>query len=86
MRQLLSEMDSEEVSEWMAFDQLEPLPDVSWSSGMVAATMCNLWGKRTKPFKPNDFMPVYRQTKTHSPEQDMALLDAMIARQPLQKL
>lgn len=84
VRQLLSEMDSQELSEWMAFDQIEPLPDPYWASGMVASTMCNLWGKRSKPYKPKEFMPTY-QVKP-SPAQDRAILDALMAKQPPQNV
>lgn len=81
VRQLLLELDSEELSEWMAYDQLEPLPDAHWDSGMMASTVVNMFGKANRRYKPTDFMPSYKCVKEHSPEHDMAILDAMIADQ-----
>lgn len=81
VRQLLSELDSEELSEWLAYDQLEPLPDAHWDSGMMASTVVNMFSKTNRRYKPTDFMPHYRISGRHDPEQDMAILDAMIAGQ-----
>lgn len=82
MKQLLSEIDSNELSEWMAYDRyVEPLPDLYWAAGMIASIMANLWGKKGRRFKPKDFMPIYRERVQRTPEQDVAILDAMCARQ-----
>ena len=43
------------ISEWLAYDQLDPIPDPNWLAGMQAATMVNLWSKSRS--KPDDFIP-----------------------------
>jgi hypothetical protein len=51
----MSEMDAEELAEWMVYDQLYHLPDSYWQAGMIAHTMacCMSKGKH----KITDFMP-----------------------------
>jgi hypothetical protein len=70
--QLLSEISSEELSEWMAYYQLEPFGDerADWRSGMMAATMANLQrSKNRAPYKPEDFMPQYDRPEQEWEEQ-----------------
>jgi len=58
--ELLRRLDSRELSEWMAYDQIEPLGEwrADLRAGIVAATLANVnRGKAQKPFKPEDFMP-----------------------------
>lgn len=55
-------MSSRELSEWMAFFQLEPwgCEMEDWRAGMVAATIANVnrdTKKQRKPYEPQDFMP-----------------------------
>ncbi len=59
MRQLLSELDSRELSEWMAYETVEPFGAVrdNLHAGVVAATVANVnRAKGDKTFSPDDFL------------------------------
>lgn len=64
--ELLDACTSEELTEWMAFDRLEPLGDarMDLGFGIVAAAVANWAGKTlpsgTDPLKPSAFMPLAR--------------------------
>ena len=60
VRELLARMGSDELTEWMAFYQLEPFGDfrADLRSAIVASTLANAHrSKEGKPFIPEDFMP-----------------------------
>lgn len=58
VRELGDRMDSAELSEWLAFDRVSPLPDPWLIGGIQAATMRNTFrGKRDRAAKPEDFIP-----------------------------
>jgi len=62
VRQLLAEMDSRELSEWAAYDLVEPFGP--WRedlrSGIVASTVANaLRGRNGRSYKPTDFLPTF---------------------------
>ena len=65
MAELLNKIDSRELSEWMAFYQLEPFGEWrdDYRAGMISATLANInRGKDTKPYDvQRDFMPFYPQ-------------------------
>lgn len=48
-------MSSNELSEWMAFDRIYPLPDPYRVGGILASTMVNLWSK--EKVSEEDFIP-----------------------------
>ncbi|MEW6048249.1 MAG: hypothetical protein AB1609_17530 [Bacillota bacterium] len=55
-------MSSRELSEWMAYFQLEPWGTEveDWRAGLVAATIANANRdpkRRRRPYEPRDFMP-----------------------------
>ena len=52
--QLETEMSSRELSEWMAFLRIHPLPDPHWSAALICSVVCNAWGATTSP---DDFLP-----------------------------
>ena len=57
---MLGRIESDELTEWMAFYQLEPFGDMraDLRSGVVAATFANAnRSKNAKAFTPEDFMP-----------------------------
>ena len=59
---MLSEISSHTLSEWMAYDRLEPWGEerADLRAGIIAATIANsMRGKKGKPFKPADFMPKF---------------------------
>ena len=57
--QLLSNIDSKELSEWMAFFQAEPFGEqrADLRSALISCVMANAWrGKKQKAFKLDDFI------------------------------
>jgi len=65
VRDLLSRIDSRELSEWQAFFSIEPMPEQrsDYRSGVIASVIANTnRGKNTKPFEPKDFIPDYEKT------------------------
>lgn len=59
VRELLSRMDSAELSEWLAYDQIDPLPDPYWCAALIASTIARCMG--AKSAKLEKFLP--RRTK-----------------------
>ena len=60
VRELLSRIDSKELTEWAAFYSIDPFGNVrsDIQSGIVASTIANCnRTKNSKTFKPIDFMP-----------------------------
>ena len=67
VRELLQRMGSDELSEWMAFYQLEPFGDyrADYRSGVVASTFANAHrAKDASPFRPEDFMSFLEKKRT----------------------
>ncbi len=67
VRELLARVGSDELTEWMAFYQLEPFGDMraDLRSGVVAATFANAHRtKDARTFTPEDFMPYIERTPT----------------------
>ncbi len=83
VRELLANVGSDELTEWMAFYQLEPFGDfrADFRSGMVAATFANAHrAKDAKPFTPEDFMPFVEKHKPKDdPQLNIAQFKAMFA-------
>lgn len=63
----VEQMDSAELSEWMAFDRVEPIGSLGadYRAGMVCATMANIHksSKVTKTYSPQDFMPFFKKAE-----------------------
>lgn len=60
VQELLERVSSRELTEWMAFYQLEPWGTEIWDfrAGLIAAAVANAHrGRKTRPFRPTDFMP-----------------------------
>ena len=79
VRELLARIDSRELSEWMAYYELNPFGSVrnDLQAGIVASTIANVnRGKNDKSFTPSDFMPY--MDKPQQSEGDMqAVMDAL---------
>lgn len=73
VRQLLANLDSHELTEWMAFERIEALGEAraDLRAGIIAAAVGN-HGNRTlqKPYRARDFMPYLER-----PEDKPILLD-----------
>jgi hypothetical protein len=60
VRQLLASLDSAELTEWQAFDRMEPIGEfrADLRAGIVASTVANYGGRDIREArKPSDFMP-----------------------------
>lgn len=79
VRELLARIDSRELSEWMAYYEVNPFGSVrdDLQAGIVASTIANVnRGKNDKSFTPSDFMPY--MDKPEQSEGDMqAVMDAL---------
>lgn len=59
---MLSEMDSRQYAEWMAYARLEPFGEdrADLRMGIIASTIANTSrGKGQKAYKPQDFIPQF---------------------------
>jgi len=65
-------MSSAQISEWMAYYNLEPFGDDWRQTGVVAGVIANVnrdAKKKRRPYEPEDFMPITkRQEQAQSPE------------------
>lgn len=75
--ELLGRIGSRELSEWMAFDSLEPFGEerADLRAGIVAATVANVNRdpkKQRTPYAPQDFLPKFEggagESAVKSPE------------------
>lgn len=62
--ELLERIEARELTEWMAFYQLEPFGDAraDLRAGTITAMIANVnrdAKKRRKPYQPQDFMPQF---------------------------
>ncbi len=65
-------MDSAELSEWLAFSQIEPLPNPYWIGANICHVIANSNSK--KRFSLSDFMPQLRHHTRQNEEQIKAVL------------
>lgn len=71
MEELLARVSSRELSEWRAYDTLEPIGERrgDYRAALVASTMANLWrGKNTRAAEIRDFLLEFGQED--EPEMD----------------
>lgn len=77
--ELMGRMDSAELSEWMAFDRICPLPDPWTIHGHLCALLWALSGQKKKA-EPADFIPASRPPRrAQSPAEIEARLRAWTA-------
>jgi len=79
VREMLARIDSKELSEWMAYYELNPFGTVrdDLQAGIVASTIANVnRGKNDKSFTPSDFMP-YMEKPQQSEGDMQAVMDAL---------
>lgn len=74
MEELLHRISSRELTEWMAYYQLEPWGEerADLRAGIIAATVANAARdpkKRRRPFRPEEFMPKFDRRRQSWQEQ-----------------
>jgi len=87
VREMLNKMGSDELTEWMAFYQLEPFGDfrADYRSGVIASTFANAHrAQDASPFRVEDFMPFLEQDQPNkrlkeNPNVNVARFKAMLA-------
>jgi hypothetical protein len=83
VRELLAKLGSDELSEWMAFYQLEPFGDfrADYRSALMTSTFANAHRhKDSPPFSPEDFMPfIERQPSMSDAKSNAMRLKAMFS-------
>jgi hypothetical protein len=81
--ELLSRTDSHELTEWMAYEQIDPFGEwrADWRAAMLASVMANIWrGKNTKATTPDDFMPEFGPRKEQTWQDMRNMADVIFGR------
>ena len=81
VRELLNRIDSRELSEWVAYDTLEPIGSVrvDLAGAVVASTVANCHrGKDQPAFTPMDFMLLQDRDVEDEVEQGASLVGAKL--------
>lgn len=78
---MLASMSSRELSEWMAYYELEPFGEgrADLRAGTVAAVVARSAG--SKSAKPSDFMPDFERDQDHDADDLRAKFRALTSRQ-----
>lgn len=80
VRELAGSIDSEELSEWMAFDAFQPLPDPHYGAASINATLCNLLTTKGPRKAAADFYPARRrldQVEEQSPGEIIGIFEGI---------
>lgn len=85
--ELLDRLTSEELTEWMVYDAMEPIGQhrLDYGFGILSALVANVNRKKGgKPFRPIDFMPFLRdpdegKTMMHDTESALAFFETLAA-------
>ena len=78
LEELLNTISSDEISLWLAREQIEPLYDPWLGSALVAHTTARAAGNKCKV---TDFYPRHKKTKKQSAAEQMSVLKAAAAAQ-----
>lgn len=85
VREMLQRIDSRELTEWMAYYELEPFGAMRGDlhAGIIASTIANTHRdpkQRKQPFEPGDFMPDFagdRRPQPQSWQQQLQMVEAL---------
>jgi hypothetical protein len=81
VRDMLEGMDSNELSEWLAYDNIYGLPDAYFVAGQVCATLVSVMtGKESNPA---DFVPFFRPQRRKQGVKDHMSIMRSIAKRGL---
>lgn len=79
VRRVGEEIDSRELSEWIAFDRIEPFEDGYWQAAMVASTIAQALGSRVTL---QDLLPrIEGERREQSPEEGLRVMRGLVAKQ-----
>jgi hypothetical protein len=72
---LLRELDSEELSLWLAYDGLDGIPDLNWSAARICATtVAALTGRKSSLW---DHMPRQKESRALPAEEGLRVMQAI---------
>jgi hypothetical protein len=78
VRELEGSISSAELSEWIAYNAIDPMPDPAYEAGLQCAVMANMWTSKGKA-KPEDFMRLARPVRILSGEEGLAFFSRLKA-------
>ena len=55
---IMREMSSWELTYWFAYDQIHPIEEASWCSGLVVSEMWKAQNSKNQHSVPEDFLPL----------------------------
>lgn len=85
MNELLGQISSREITEWMAYDKLEPFGErrADLRAGIVASTVANVFRnakEHPRAFRADEFMPDFeRGLQRQTWEEQLALVEMLNA-------
>jgi hypothetical protein len=82
VRRLLTELDSRELTAWMAYEAVEPFGErrANLHAGIVAATVANVnRDKHARAFQPTDFLLEFGREKVVDEDAQMEAMRAQMA-------
>jgi len=79
--EFISKHDSYQLSEQIAFEAIDPTPDLNWHFGQLDSILARLLGDGKKKWTPQDFMQGKKVVKLReqSPGEQMAIFGAIAA-------
>lgn len=80
---MLGRISSRELSEWIAFDQLEPIgePRDDYRAGLICSVLATVHsGRSGRQYRPIDFMSFAEKPQAPTPEQAFGQLLALAKR------
>lgn len=79
--ELLTRVSSRELTEWMAYYELEPFGEerADLRAGIIASTVANVNRAKGKAYQPQDFMPKFGRRGARSWQELMAAVERMNA-------
>ena len=83
VRELLARIDSHELSEWLAYYQIEPFGETraDMRAALIAMIMANIYRKKNQPpFNLGDFMFKFEPSKPQSVEEMKAICKSIANR------
>lgn len=77
-REMMSRMSSAELSEWLAYDRISPIPDSYWQTALIASTVANMLGKKRRTLE--EFLPRKKgKEKKQSGPQMVSLINSIVS-------
>jgi hypothetical protein len=91
VRQLLQQIDSQELTEWMAYSTIEPFGEsvADYRHGIAVAALANVnrdHKRRREPFVPEDFIPWHESHRATKPLEGRFVADPQLQSNLIRRL